>query len=148
MKKTRFLIVAASVVVATTISVIGAAGTANAHDARTLPVGQSFVSVALLADDPTNVPPVGAPLRLTFPQPGAIEYTAGCNYFRGTAVIDHNRLNVRDLVSTRRFCEGPSTAVETWFTNLVNESPRWRNSAATITLTSTSAAAGFVRTTP
>ena len=66
-------------------------------------VGKTFTSTSV---DGAAIPG-GGPLMLTFPEPGRVSLTAGCNRHIGPVTVDKTTLTIGELASTMMACPHP-----------------------------------------
>ncbi|GAA4749942.1 META domain-containing protein [Gordonia alkaliphila] len=69
--------------------------------------------------------PGGGPMELTFPQPGRIAATAGCNRHMGEVTFDGSTMTPGQLASTMMACPGPAEQADAWLADFLSGPLTW-----------------------
>ena len=94
-----------------------------------------LVGNTYLSQDVTGPPvPGGGPLEVSFPEPGRISATAGCNRHNGSASFDGDTLTVGQMAATMMACPGDRMQADAWLAGLFAEPLRWSATGDTLTL--------------
>lgn len=119
----------AAVLALTTVAALtgcGSDGTAPAPGPSSL-VGTTFLSTGI-----TGAPiPGGGPLEVTFPNPGRIAATAGCNRHLGEVTFDGTTMTAGPLASTMMACPGPRGEADAWITDFFAAPLDWSTPSRT-----------------
>ena len=94
-------------------------------------VGKTFLSTEVTG----SAIPGGGPLEISFPQPGRIAATAGCNRHMGEVTFSGTTMTPGQLASTMMACPGPAEQADAWLADFLSAPLTWSTpNATTLTL--------------
>ena len=93
-------------------------------------VGKTFTSTSV---DGAAIPG-GGPLMLTFPEPGRVSLTAGCNRHIGPVTVDKTTLTIGELASTMMACPPPKDGADAWLADFTDQPLKWSLHGHEVTL--------------
>lgn len=89
-------------------------------------VGRTFVASSVTEDGEPRPPVEGTEIEVSFPEPGRLAASAGCNDMGGTVEAQPRQLVVGDLAMTRMSCGPHRDEQDRWLADFLEADPTFR----------------------